>query len=285
VWIVVGLAGIVGGGAMAFAAEYKSGAEWPEPKLVAAGEPGAPPSDAIVLFDGKDMSEWEGGEKWIVKDGYVIDNEVSIKTKRTFGDCQLHLEWAAPAEVSGTGQGRGNSGLFLMNTYEIQILDSCENETYFDGQAGSIYKQHPPMVNACRKPGEWQTYDIIFTAPRFKDGKLEKPAYITLLHNGVLVQNHFELTGDTPYNRAPHYEAHADRMPIGLQWHHNPVRFRNIWIREIPAMEPTSVGAPYFVPPPEKKADKPSQPKTDKKPKTDKPKGQKSDQKPAGDKK
>ena len=275
-WIVATTIGMVT--TLASAAEFKSGKEWPEPKLVQTGDAAVPPSDAIVLFNGKDLSEWEGGEKWIVQDGYAIDNGTSIKTKRTFGDCQLHLEWATPAEVSGTGQGRGNSGVFLMNTYEIQILDSFENETYFDGQAGSIYKQHPPLVNACRKPGQWQTYDIIFTAPRFKDDKLEKPAYITLLHNGVLVQNHFELIGDTPFNRAPEYKPHADRLPISIQWHRNPVRFRNIWIREIPPMEPTSVSAPFFVTPEkkaaenkaekpaEKKADKKAQPKADKKP-------------------
>ncbi len=219
--------------------EYKSGVVWPVPKVVDPGTAGSAPADAIVLFDGKDLSAWQDAEKWAIQDGYVEAHGGSITTKQAFGDCQLHLEWCAPEEVSGKGQGRGNSGVYLMGKYEIQILDSCENDTYPDGQAGAVYKQHPPLVNACRKPGQWQTYDILFTAPRFdKAGKLLTPACITLLHNGVVVQNHFELTGDTSYVRAPLYAPHPPKLPLSLQYHRNPVRFRNIWIRELKPMLP-----------------------------------------------
>jgi hypothetical protein len=214
--------------------EYQSGIKWPEVKVIDPGPPGGPPSDAIVLFDGKDMSQWEGGDSWIIEDGAVITAKKDIHTKQAFGDCQLHVEWAAPEEVKGSGQGRGNSGVYLMGLYEVQVLDSYNNETYPDGQAGAIYKQHPPLVNACRKPGQWQTYDIIFTAPRFDDeGKLAKPGYVTVLHNGVLVQNHFELRGGTSYYEAPKYTAHPPKLPLTLQYHNNKVRFRNIWIREL----------------------------------------------------
>jgi len=237
VGLVLGTTLIVRG---AFVDEYKSGINWPEPKVVDPGPVGGPPSDAVVLFDGQDLSRWKGGEKWEIKDGYAIARETGINTKDSFGYCQLHVEWASPAEVSGQGQGRGNSGVYLMERYEVQVLDSYDNKTYFDGQAGSIYKQHPPLVNACRKPGEWQTYDIIFSAPKFDDqGQVVKPAYVTLFHNGVLVQNHFELLGGTFYDQAPAYMAHAARAPIHIQFHGNPVRFRNIWIREIPDLEPT----------------------------------------------
>ena len=157
-----------------------------------------------------------------------------IRTKQSFGDCQLHLEFATPSEVEGTGQQRGNSGIFFMERYEIQVLDSFENPTYPDGSAGSVYKQWPPLVNASRRPGEWQTYDIVFTAPRFDlDGKLLKPGYVTVIHNGVVVQNHAEIQGSTSYVQAPEYEAHAPKAPIVLQNHKDPVRFRNIWIREL----------------------------------------------------
>jgi hypothetical protein len=221
--------------------EYQSGIQWTEPKVVEPGTaPGGAPSDAVVLFDGKDLSQWEGGS-WNVKDGYAISHEAEIKTKQGFGDCQLHLEWATPENVEDSGQGRGNSGVFLMSNYEVQILDSYQNETYFDGQAAAIYKQHPPLVNACRKPGEWQTYDILFTAPRFdKDGKVETPAYVTVLQNGVLVQNHFEIKGQTAWDAAPAYHAHPDKLPIILQYHGNPVKFRNIWIRELQNVKPDS---------------------------------------------
>ena len=173
------------------AEEWVSGIPWPEPKVVDPGPVGGPPSDAIVLFDGKDLSQWEGGDKWHVKDGYAIAAGNDIHTKQAFGDCQLHVEWATPEKVEGHGQERGNSGVFMMGLYEIQILDSYDNPTYFDGQAAAIYKQRPPLVNACRKPGQWQTYDIVFEAPRFDEqGKLVRPAFVTVLQNGVLVQNH-----------------------------------------------------------------------------------------------
>src|SRR5262245_2642342 len=218
--------------------EYKSGIVWPEPAVVTPGTDNSPPSDAVVLFDGKDLSKWAGGEKWIVKDGYAIPNKGDIKTKDKFGDCQLHLEFATPAEVKGRGQGRGNSGVFLMDHYEVQIVDSNGNKTYFEGQCGSVYKQHPPLVNACRKPGEWQTYDIVFEAPRFDaSGKATRPGYVTVLQNGVVVQNHFELQGGTYYEQPAHYEAHAPKEPIRLQDHGNPVRIRNIWVRELKEIE------------------------------------------------
>ena len=242
--VVVSLSGSVAQGR-----EYKSGIEWAEPEVVNPGPVGGAPSDAVVLFGGEDMSQWEGAEKWTVTDGQMIPGGGAIQSKPTFGDCQVHLEWATPEEVTGQGQGRGNSGIFLMGIYELQILDSYENATYFDGQAGAIYKQHPPLCNACRKPGEWQTFDIIWTAPRFdREGKLVEPAYITALHNGVLVQNHFKLEGDTPYNRPPHYTQHADKLPIRLQYHGNPVRFRNIWVREIPELESKRVAPPSVSP-------------------------------------
>lgn len=214
--------------------EYKSGKVWPMPKTVDPGPPGGPPSDAIVLFDGKDLAQWSGGEQWTIEDGAATVRKGDIETKRGFGDCQLHVEWASPDKVSGHGQGRGNSGIFLMGQYELQVLDSYENETYPDGQAGSIYKQSPPAVNASRKPGEWQVYDVVFRAPRFDSaGKLTEPAYITVLHNGVLVQNHFALTGATAWHKPPEYAPHAAKLPIRLQNHGNPVRFRNIWVREL----------------------------------------------------
>lgn len=238
--------------------EWKSGIVWPEPKVVDPGPPGGAPADAVVLFDGKDLSKWEGGETWRVTDGYAEipvrertkgkakGNEKEkaqprvrdIRTKDKFGDFQLHLEFATPAVVGGRGQGRGNSGVFLADRYEIQILDSYDNKTYFDGQCASIYKQTPPMVNACRKPGEWQTYDIIFEIPHFTaDGAVKKPGYVTLFHNGVAVLNHFELQGDTNFERPPSYNKHAEKMPIHLQNHGNAVRFRNIWLRELKPIE------------------------------------------------
>jgi hypothetical protein len=214
--------------------EYKSGIVWPEPPIVDPGPVGGPPSDAVVLFDGTDLSQWVGGEKWEVRDRYAVAKGGGITTKESFGDCQLHVEWASPEEVTGKGQGRGNSGVFLMNKYEIQILDSYDNETYFDGQAGALYKQRPPMVNASRKPGEWQSFDIIFKAPRFDENKkLSQPGYVTVLHNGVVIHNHTEIEGATAWHRPPEYEYHASKLPIHLQFHGNPVRFRNIWIREI----------------------------------------------------
>ena len=227
-------------GARLHADEWISGIIWPEVKVVDPGPVGGPPSDALVLFDGKDLSKWDGGEKWRVKDGYAVATGRNgqlggIATKQSFGDCQLHLEWAAPAEVSGSGQGRGNSGVYLMGRYEVQVLDSYDNPTYPDGQAAAIYKQHPPLVNASRKPGEWQTYDIVFEAPRFsKDGRLRRPAYVTVFHNGVLVQNHHRIDGTTAWDAPPKYTAHEATAPLLLQYHNDPVRFRNIWIRELP---------------------------------------------------
>ncbi|MDX1945174.1 MAG: DUF1080 domain-containing protein [Pirellulaceae bacterium] len=215
-----------------WAKEYKSGILWPEPAVVDPGS-GGPPSDAIVLFGGENLDGWSGGDKWKIEEGIATAAGGGITTKEKFGDCQLHLEFATPAEVKGSGQGRGNSGVYLMGRYEVQILDSYDNATYFDGQCASIYKQTPPIVNACRKPGEWQTYDIIFTAPRFNDdGTVKTPCYVTVLQNGILVQNHFELLGGTSFTEPPKYSKHADREPISLQFHGNPVRFRNIWLRE-----------------------------------------------------
>jgi len=214
--------------------EYISGIKWPEVKVVDPGPLVGSPGDAIVLFNGKDMSQWDGGEDWILKDGYVITDKHDIRTKQAFSDCQLHVEWATPEEVNGSGQGRGNSGVYMMGLYEVQILDSHDNPTYPDGQAGAIYKENPPLVNVCRKPGQWQTYDIIFNAPRFDEkGNLAKPGYITVLQNGVLVQNHFELQGTTSYTEPPKYTAHPPKLPLLLQYHNNSIRFRNIWIREL----------------------------------------------------
>ena len=215
-------------------AEYLSGIDWPAPPVVTPGDTDRdPPSDAVVLFGGEDAAAWNGGEKWTVADGELVVGKGMIQTKQTFGDCQLHIEWSAPTPATGAGQQRGNSGVFF-GPYEIQILDCYENTTYFDGQAAAIYKQHPPLANAMRKPGDWNSYDIIWRAPRFRsDGSLEQPAAVTVLHNGVLVQNHFELLGDTPYNRPPRYQPHPATLPIRLQDHGNPVRFRNIWVREI----------------------------------------------------
>jgi hypothetical protein len=212
----------------------------PEPAVVTPGENGAPPSDAIVLFDGSDLAAWSAEDGtdagWRVADGAVtvVARAGNIRTRQGFGDVQLHIEWRTPAEVSGEGQGRGNSGIFLMERYELQVLDSYNNRTYSNGQAGSIYKQYIPQVDASRGPGEWQSYDVIFIAPRFgADGTLVNPAYMTVFHNGVLIQNHVELRGPTLYIGVPEYEAHADRLPLLLQDHGNPVSYRNIWVREI----------------------------------------------------
>jgi hypothetical protein len=219
--------------------EWVSGIVWPEPKVIDSGSPTAPPSDAIVLFNGADMHKWVGGDQWTVKDGYAVSRRTSIKTKESFGNCQLHVEFAEPPEARGTGQGRGNSGVFMMDRYEIQVLDSYDNKTYFDGQCAAVYKQSPPMVNACRKPGEWQTYDILWETPRFKpDGTVERPAFVTVLQNGVVVQNHTEVLGSTGYDHPPIYEKHSSKAPIQLQFHGNPVRFRNIWVREMIPLTP-----------------------------------------------
>ena len=212
-----------------------------EPPIVTPGKASSdPPSDAIVLFDGKDLSKWrsgDGGEaKWKVKDGYVevVGRTGDIATKEEFGDCQLHIEWATPSEVKGEGQGRGNSGVFLMERYEVQVLDSYNNKTYYHGQAGSIYKQYAPLVNASRGPGEWQSYDIIFKAPRFDEqGKVIERARITVLHNGVLIQNNVEIYGLTFHDQPALYIAHGPKGSVKLQDHGNPLRYRNIWIRQL----------------------------------------------------
>lgn len=230
------------------AEEYLSGIRWQKPPVVTPGETDSdPPSDAIVLFDGSDLSRWKNADDWTVKDGVAVVGKGPITSKDEFGDCQLHLEWSSPKPAAGQGQGRGNSGVFLMGRYEVQILDSYENETYFDGQAGAIYKQTPPAVNATRPPGEWNTYDIFWTAPRFdEEGELASPAYVTVVHNGVLILNHFELEGDTPFNRPPRYQAHPPQGPITLQDHSNPVRFRNIWVREIRPAQGERVREPFL---------------------------------------
>lgn len=219
------------------AQEWKSGIDWKEPPVVNAGRARKAPSDAIVLFDGTDLSAWEGGDKWTIENGYAIDGG-DLTSREKFGDCQLHLEFATPEKVEGEGQGRGNSGVYFMSRYELQILDSYKNPTYFDGQCAAIYKQRPPLVNASRKPGRWQTYDVVFTAPLFNDdGTVKTPAYITVLHNGVLVQNHLELKGATFFEKAPEYSRHGEREPLQIQYHRNPMRFRNIWIRDLMVKE------------------------------------------------
>jgi len=209
-----------------------------EPRII---DPGPPPSDALVLFSGKDLSQWKnekGGEaKWKVEEGVATVNGTgSIITKEEFGDVQLHVEWATPSEVKGEGQGRGNSGVYLQGRYELQVLDSYKNSTYVNGQAGSIYKQGIPLVNPSRKPGEWQIYDVVWTAPIFNaDSSLKSPAYVTVFFNNVLVQNHFELKGETRYIGQPSYHKY-DTAPILLQAHGDPsepISFRNIWVREL----------------------------------------------------
>jgi hypothetical protein len=248
------------------AQEWKSGIEWQEPPLVTPGSTDdAPPSDAIVLFDGTNLNAWQNGEKWKVQDGVAIPQETAITSKQNFGDIQLHLEWSAPTEIRGEGQGRGNSGCYLMGLYEVQVLDSFENPTYFDGQAGSIYKQTPPLANAMRKPGEWNYYDIIFNAPRFRsNGDVVKPGYVTLIQNGVLMLNHFELEGPTSFVEAPHYKPHAETGPISLQFHGDAVRFRNIWVREIKPPTGRRVSAPFNLDQKKKK----EEPKPEEKPET-----------------
>jgi hypothetical protein len=211
------------------------------PEVITPGTNAGPPSDALVLLgDGSDISNWEhrNGEpvKWLMNNGEltVVGGTGDILTKAKFGDVQLHIEWRSPVEVKGDGQGRGNSGIFLMDKYEIQVLDSYQNETYYNGQAGSVYKQHIPLVNACKPPNEWQTYDIIFTAPKFNEDQTQKsPAYITVIHNGVLIQNHVEIQGGTRYIGKPKYDYHDSSMPVRIQDHGDAVSFRNIWIREL----------------------------------------------------
>jgi len=225
----------------------------PVPQVVTpAATCNAPPSDAIVLFDGKNLDEWVSAQdhtpaKWVVGDGIMTVSKVkgvgNIETKRKFKNYQLHIEWRIPENITGSGQARGNSGVFLASTgpgddgYELQVLDSYNNKTYVNGQAASIYKQSPPIVNANRKPGEWQAYDVVWTAPTFNDdGSVKTPAYVTVFFNGVLVQNHFELKGQTLYIGKPFYKKY-DAAPIKLQAHGDksePLSFRNIWIRDLP---------------------------------------------------
>jgi hypothetical protein len=225
--------------------------QWaPVPPSVAPGGDGTAPADAIVLFDGRSLDAWVGADdhapaRWLIRDGVLVPNKAAgnIETKRRFRDYQLHLEWRIPRNITGRGQDRGNSGVFLASTgtgdagYELQILDSWKNPTYVNGQAASLYKQSPPLVNASRPPGEWQSYDVVWTAPRFNsDGTVKTPAYATVFHNGLLVQNHTELRGETVFIGQPAYHAY-DRAPVKLQAHPDPsppIDFRNIWIRELP---------------------------------------------------
>jgi hypothetical protein len=221
----------------------------PVPKIVTPGATNAaPPSDAIVLFDGRNLDEWVSSADttkpagWTVNSGAMIVNKPTgdIQTRRKFTNYQIHLEWRVPTHITGSGQARGNSGLYVGATpdggYELQIMDSYNNTTYVNGQAGSVYKQYIPLANAMRKPGEWQVYDVIWTAPTFNgDGSLKSPAYLTAIHNGVVVQNHVQLKGDTKYIGAPEYKAHGP-LPIRLQAHGDPsppISFRNIWVREL----------------------------------------------------
>ena len=216
----------------------------PQPPVVTPGatfsQNAAPPSDAIVLFDGKDLSCWRdkktGGEApWKVEDGVMISAKGDIVTTNQFGDIQLHLEFREPTPPKGDGQGRGNSGVFFMGQYEVQVLDCYGNKTYADGGTGGLYGQHPALANACRPPGEWETYDIIFTAPRFgANGEVVSPAYATVILNGVVVQNHQAFRGATNWKSPGVYTAHAAELPLALQYHNNSVSFRNIWVRPVP---------------------------------------------------
>ncbi|HYV98899.1 MAG TPA: DUF1080 domain-containing protein [Gemmatimonadaceae bacterium] len=215
----------------------------PKPPIVTPGRsnlPLPPPADATVLFDGSSLAQWGdangGPAKWKIVDGAmeVVAGTGSLVTRASFGDVQLHIEWMAPNPPHGEDQDRGNSGVFFMGKYELQVLDSYGNITYADGQAGALYGQFPPLVNASRPPGEWQSYDVVFHRPHFDaSGKVTAPARFTVFHNGVLVQDNMELVGPTANMRRPPYEAHADKLPLSLQDHGHPVRFRNIWVREL----------------------------------------------------
>ena len=228
--------------------------ERPQPPIVTPGtfptqeKAGTAPSDAKVLFDGKDISGWKTAKgedaKWKVENGYMeVNGTGDVITKDEFGpDVQLHVEWSSANPPSGVSQGRGNSGVFLFGRYEIQVLDNYGNMTYPDGQATAIYGYMPPQVNAAVPPGQWQTYDIIFEGPRFADGKLVKPAVVTVFHNGVVTQNHTALIGETPHGKVGTYHVHPEKGPIKLQDHHNPDRYRMIWIRDIHMPGPDEVG-------------------------------------------
>ena len=220
----------------------------PQPKLVAPGtpstpaQPGKPPGDAVVLFDGTDLSKWEADEgkgkptKWVIKDGAMecVAGSGFIRTKEAFGDCQLHVEWAAPTKVEGDSQGRGNSGIFLMGLVEVQVLDNYNNPTYADGFAGSVYGTSPAMANALLPPGQFQTYDIVFRRPIYKNGEPVDPGSVTVFENGVLVQDHAQIEGETGHMRRSHPQPFPETGPLKLQDHGNPVRYRNIWYRPLP---------------------------------------------------
>lgn len=222
----------------------------PQPPVVDAGpfaSSSPPPSDAVVLFDGTSLDAWRAADDpdrpapWRVENGYfeIVPGTGGIVTAQAFRDVQLHVEWMAPSPPTGEGQDRANSGIFLMQTYEVQVLDSHQSTTYPDGQAAAVYGQQPPLVNATRPPGEWQAYDIVFRAPRFDaDGQVEQPARVTVFHNGVLVQDDFALSGATVHQQRASYSPHADRLPLALQDHGAPVRFRNIWLRELGEARP-----------------------------------------------
>jgi hypothetical protein len=209
----------------------------PHPVVVMpAASPGGAPSDAVVLFGGKDLSQWSAGRQpWKVENGYmeVVPKSGDMRSKETFGDVQLHVEWAAPVEIRGTSQNRGNSGIFLQGRYEVQVLDSFQNATYADGQAGAIYGQWPPLVNPVRRPGEWQAFDIVFEAPRFDSGTLTRPAYLTVFLNGVLLHHRKELMGPTVHRTLPTYTPQPAEDSLMLQDHQQPVRYRNIWLRRL----------------------------------------------------
>lgn len=219
----------------------------PQPPIVTPGatfsQNAAPPSDAIVLFNGRSLSQWRdsktgGPAPWRIQDGAMVSDKGNIETTNQFGDIQLHLEFREPVPPRGTGQSRGNSGVFFMGQYEIQVLDCYDNKTYADGATGGLYGQHPALANACRPPGEWQTYDMIFTAPRFDaKGKLLMPAYVTVFLNGVVVQNHQAFRGATNWRVPGTYTPHGPTGPLALQYHDNAVAFRNIWVRPVPFVD------------------------------------------------
>jgi len=215
----------------------------PHPPAVVPGTPstdkkaGTAPSDAVVLFDGKDLSKWTDPKgqpsDWNVRNGYVEVGKTDLMSKEKFGDVQLHVEWSEPPKIEGKGQGRGNSGVILMGRYEIQVLDNYQSPTYADGTAGAIYGQWPPLVNAVRPPATWNVYDIVFEAPKFEGDKLVKPAYQTVFLNGVVLHNHKEVIGRMVYRQVGTYAPHGPEEPLMLQNHHNPVRYRNIWVRRL----------------------------------------------------
>ena len=219
----------------------------PHPKVVTpSGQPGGPPSDAIVLFDGHDLSHWQsmaspithkggGVPEWKLENGYFesVPGTGDLATKEKFGDIQLHIEWSEPADITGKSQARGNSGVIVMGLYEIQVLDSYQSPTYADGQAGAIYGQWPPLANPMRKPGEWQSYDIVFIAPKFDGDTVKEPAYFTVFMNGVLLHNHKASMGPMVYRQVAHYKPHSPEEPLVLQNHNSKVRFRNVWVRRL----------------------------------------------------